>query len=389
MRNEYDVIVIGAGPGGSVAAREAAKKGLNVLLIEKRERIGYPVRCGEASTTFEDLQSFGPIPEECIESRINGLIAYGPAGTKVDYYKKDTGVMLNREKFDPCLAELAAKDGAELVTFARASAISPVQDGKRTVTIVTRDGVQDVKAKVVVAADGVESLMGRLVGMQTKQIPDLTCCGVDIKVEGILTDPEYLTFWQGLDYINDGYIWSFPKVRSNVTNFGAGFLIPKKQGPSILEVTLDWMNKLFPNAKIISTVGGVIPVSGNLKEFAADNFVLVGDAAHHTNPLTGGGISAAMRAGRHAAAVIAEAIAAGDVSKARFAKYERLVEQDFGKKHQFQLKFRRFLLEQNREDQIDTYNFLNSVMGKDGHKVDLLLHPVRTAKVLTKFVKFK
>lgn len=389
MRNEYDVIVIGAGPGGSVAAREAAKKGLNVLLIEKRDRIGYPVRCGEASTTFEDLQSFGPIPEECIESRINGLIAYGPAGTKVDYYKKDTGVMLNREKFDPCLAELAAKDGAELVTFARASAISPVQDGKRTVTIVTRDGVQDVKAKVVVAADGVESLMGRLVGMQTKQIPDLTCCGVDIKVEGILTDPEYLTFWQGLDYINDGYIWSFPKVRSNVTNFGAGFLIPKKQGPSILEVTLDWMNKLFPNAKIISTVGGVIPVSGNLKEFAADNFVLVGDAAHHTNPLTGGGISAAMRAGRHAAAVIAEAIAAGDVSKARFAKYERLVEQDFGKKHQFQLKFRRFLLEQNREDQIDTYNFLNSVMGKDGHKVDLLLHPVRTAKVLTKFVKFK
>lgn len=389
MRNEYDVIVIGAGPGGSVTAREAAKKGLNVLLIEKRERIGYPVRCGEASTTFEDLQSFGPIPEECIESRINGLIAYGPAGTKVDYYKKDTGVMLNREKFDPCLAELAAKDGAELVTFARASAISPVQDGKRTVTIVTRDGIQDVKAKVVVAADGVESLMGRLVGMQTKQIPDLTCCGVDIKVEGILTDPEYLTFWQGLDYINDGYIWSFPKVRSNVTNFGAGFLIPKKQGPSILEVTLDWMNKLFPNAKIISTVGGVIPVSGNLKEFAADNFVLVGDAAHHTNPLTGGGISAAMRAGRHAAAVIAEAIAAGDVSKTRFAKYERLVEQDFGKKHQFQLKFRRFLLEQNREDQIDTYNFLNSVMGKDGHKVDLLLHPVRTAKVLTKFVKFK
>lgn len=389
MRNEYDVIVIGAGPGGSVTAREAAKKGLNVLLIEKRERVGYPVRCGEASTTFEDLQSFGPIPEECIESRIDGLIAYGPAGTKVDYYKKDTGVMLNREKFDPCLAELAAKDGAELVTFARASAVSPVQDGKRTVTIVTRDGVQEVKAKVVVAADGVESLIGRMVGMQTRQIPDLTCCGVDIKVEGILTAPDYLTFWQGIDYINDGYIWSFPKVRSNVTNFGAGFLIPKKQGPSILEVTLDWMNKLFPNAKIISTVGGVIPVSGNLKEFATDNFVLVGDAAHHTNPLTGGGISAAMRAGRHAATVIAENIAAGDVSKASFAKYEKLVEQDFGKKHQFQLKFRRFLLEQNRNDQIDTYNFLNSVMGRDGHKIDLLLHPMRTAKVLTKFVKFK
>lgn len=389
MRNEYDVIVIGAGPGGSVTARELAKKGLSVLLLEKRERVGYPVRCGEASTTFEDLQAFGPFPEDCIESKIDGLFVYGPAGTEIDYYKKDTGVMLNREKFDPCLAELAKKDGADLQTFARASAVSEPRDGYRTVHVVARDGEYDIRAKVVVGADGVESLIGRMVGMPTRQMPELTCCGVDIKVEGILTKPDYLTFWQGHDFINDGYIWSFPKVRSNVTNFGAGFLIPKKNAASILDVTLDWLKKLYPDAKILGTVGGVIPVSGNLKEFTADSFVLVGDAAHHTNPLTGGGISAAMRAGRHAAGVIAEAIAAGDVSKASFAKYERLVEKDFGKKHEFQLKFRRFLLEQSREDQIDTYKFLNSAMGKDGSKLDLLLHPVRTVKVMAKFIKFK
>lgn len=389
MRKEYDAVVVGAGPGGSVAARELAKQGFSVLLLEKRERVGYPVRCGEASTTFEDLQNFGPIPEECIESNINGLFVYGPDNTKIDYYKKNVGVMLNREKFDPCLAELAVKDGAELHTFARASAVSAVENGKRTVTIVTASGTENVKTKVVVGADGVESLIGRMAGIPSGQKPKLTCCGVDIKVKGILTNPEYLTFWQGHDWINDGYIWSFPKVRSNTTNFGAGFLIPSKEGPSILEVTLDWLQKLFPNAKILGTVGGVIPVSGNLENYVLDSLVLVGDAAHHTNPLTGGGISAAMRAGRHAAQVIGDGLRTNNLSSEFLKKYESLVEADFGKSHQKQLKFRRFLLEQNKKDQVDTYHVLNAALGKDGKKLDLLTHPLRTLKVISAYRKFK
>lgn len=389
MRNEYDVVVVGAGPGGSVCARELAKQGFSVLLLEKRERIGYPVRCGEASTTFEDLQTFGPIPEECIESNINGLFVYGPKGTEIDYYKKDVGVMLNREKFDPCLAELAAKDGAELLTFARASKVSDVVEGKRKVTVVTASGEHTVEARVVVGADGVESLIGRMAGIPSLQKPGFSCCGVDIKVEGILTHPEYLTFWQGHDWINDGYIWSFPKVRSNTTNFGAGFLIPKKDGPSILEVTMGWLNRLFPNAKVLGTVGGVIPVSGNLENFVADSLILVGDAAHHTNPLTGGGISAAMRAGRHGAKIIGEGLRTNNLSKEFLSQYENLVEEDFGKSHRKQLKFRRFLLEQNREDQVNTYHVLNAALGKSGSKFDLIKHPLRSLKVFNDYRKFK
>ena len=84
-KSSYDVLVIGAGPGGSVAARNLAKQGFSVLLIEKREKIGYPVRCGEASTKLERLQEeFGPIEPDCIETELNGLYVYGPGGVELD-----------------------------------------------------------------------------------------------------------------------------------------------------------------------------------------------------------------------------------------------------------------------------------------------------------------
>ena len=251
-KSSYDVLVIGAGPGGSVAARNLAKQGFSVLLIEKREKIGYPVRCGEASTKLERLQEeFGPIEPDCIETELNGLYVYGPGGVELDCKMPGVGVMLNREKFDPWLAHLAEEDGAEVETNARASAVGEVQNGYRTVTVETSRGTEFIQAKMVIAADGVESRIGRMVGLNTLQKPATACTGVDIQVKGILTKPDYLTFWQGVDYINDGYIWSFPKVKSNVTNFGAGFLISTKSDKCIEEVAFDWLKKLFPNAKVV------------------------------------------------------------------------------------------------------------------------------------------
>ena len=137
---EYDVVVIGAGPGGSVAARNLAREGHKVLLLEKREKIGIPVRCGEASTKLSDLQTYGPIDEDCIETIINGLYIYGPNGVNIDLAQKGTGIMLNREKFDPWLAHLAQNDGAELVTKARAEYVGTVEKGMRTVRVKLGDG---------------------------------------------------------------------------------------------------------------------------------------------------------------------------------------------------------------------------------------------------------
>ena len=190
---EYDAVVIGAGPGGCVVARNLARAGHKVLLLEKREKIGIPVRCGEASTKLSDLQTYGPIDEDCIETIINGLYIYGPNGVNIDLAQKGTGIMLNREKFDPWLAHLAANDGVEVVTRARAEFVGDVESGTRLVRVKLGEGAgettEEVRAKMVIAADGVESRIGRQVGLDCLQKPAFTCTGVDIQVQGILTKP--------------------------------------------------------------------------------------------------------------------------------------------------------------------------------------------------------
>src|SRR5512145_246568 len=126
MKNSYDVLVIGAGPAGSIAAKTAAEKGLDVLLIEKRQEIGDPVRCAEG-VNKEYLKKHVEIDKQWICADLKGSRIFSPDGTKVEMAEEisggEVGYVLERKVFDRALAEEAAKAGAEVRVKTRATGL--------------------------------------------------------------------------------------------------------------------------------------------------------------------------------------------------------------------------------------------------------------------------
>jgi digeranylgeranylglycerophospholipid reductase len=348
LKNQrYDVVVIGAGPSGSLCARNLAACGYNVLLAEKRPVVGVPVRCGEATGRRKRLSHFMDINEDFIETELNGVILNGTGGVSVRYDKADIGLMIDRKIFDQDLARQAVKAGAELSVNTRISGISPVQDGTRE--LIVHDDVAgtstSITAKMVVGADGAESLSGRAVGLKTRLLPPLVCSAIELRIDAMDVNPNHLTFWQGHDSINRGYIWVFPKLKSKVVNLGSGILTPKMGEKNMYDLSMEYKQRLFPDAKLLDVHGGAVPVSGNMEEYSEDRFLLCGDAAHHTNPLTGGGIISGILGGELAAKWIDRGFKHGDLSKTFLLQYQQDCWEQFGRGHRRQMRIREFVVE--------------------------------------------
>ncbi|MBO8182464.1 MAG: NAD(P)/FAD-dependent oxidoreductase [Archaeoglobus sp.] len=330
MDYDYDVIVIGAGPGGSMAAKTAAEKGLDVLLIEKRQEIGAPVRCAEG-VSREALEEFFEIEKSWIAKEVVGAIIYGPDGSSIRMSAKmagnEVGFVLERKIFDRALARMAAKAGADVVVKTTATSMRRVNDGVE-VELKRMGESFSVRSKIVIGADGVESRVGKWAGIDTTvKIGEIESC-IQYLMAGIEFDADYTHFWIGNCYAPGGYVWLFPKGEG-VANVGIGVLPTKtKKGP---KYHLDsFVKEHFPEGEIIEVVAGGVPVSGGLESAVADNVMLVGDAARHADPMTGGGIANAIKGGYFAAKVAKEAVEVNNFSKEFLKRYDDLWKNDFG-----------------------------------------------------------
>jgi digeranylgeranylglycerophospholipid reductase len=175
-------------------------------------------------------------------------------------------------------------------------------------------------ARVVVAADGVESMVARWAGLDTR-VParDMESCAQYV-VAGIDVDPDAIYLHFGDRIAPGGYAWVFPKG-IGTANVGLGLVAPRAGGRVARQWLDAYVDTYFPTVvKTGRTVGGVI-VHPTVKRTVADGLVVCGDAAHMINPLSGGGIVNAMKAGRLAADTIADALQAGDTSAGRLQRY--------------------------------------------------------------------
>ncbi|MGA1848118.1 MAG: NAD(P)/FAD-dependent oxidoreductase [Thermoplasmatota archaeon] len=323
-----DCLIIGAGPAGSVTAREVAKHGWSILLVEKRPEIGVPVRCGEGISK-ELLDMIGLERNgRYISSEMDGAKIISPNGTVLtlgpEIAGPEVGFVIERETFDQELARRAARAGARI--WVRADAVSFERvDGKARVEIVHKNEKKTVEAKVVVAADGFESLVARWAGIDTSLEPrDIDTC-IQYEMVGIDTDERFTEFFIGRCYVPGGYVWCFPKGQG-IANVGLGVNASLLEGIADPKRYLDGFirsDPRFSKGRITEINGGGVSVSLPLEETVTDNLVIVGDAARMVDPLTGGGIYNGCYAAIQAGKTINEALEKGDFSKETLEPYEK------------------------------------------------------------------
>ncbi|MFA7694793.1 MAG: NAD(P)/FAD-dependent oxidoreductase [Methanoregula sp.] len=326
MKSKYDVLVIGGGPAGALAAKTAVEKGLTACLVEKRPAIGVPIRCAEGIGK-EALAEFMEPDPRWISADMDGAGIVAPDGFEMTLESSmaggKVGYILDRKVFDRELVWQAAEAGAEVYVKTRASA-PLVHDGRvKGAQIESCGTTTRVSAEVVIAADGVESKFGKWCGIDTTVPVREIMSSVQYVMADIDINPRATIFYLGNEVAPEGYLWVFPKGK-RTANVGIGISGKKSGKGHRAKDYLDrFVKQKFPHGKTIECIVGGVSVCRPLECTVADGLILAGDAARVVDPLTGGGIYNAMYTGKLAATVAADCIAKGDTSKKALMAYDR------------------------------------------------------------------
>jgi len=340
----FDVVVVGAGTAGTITARFAAKKGLSVCLIDRKEKhqIGDKI-CGDAvgNEIFDFLNINHPKNEE-LSCYIKGAKIYSPnlkkCITLVD--PKQAGYIINRLEFGQRLLNEALDAGvAQFLDNTMALDLLYTNDHVTGVKVRLKNGEKiDLKSKIVIDASGYNTPLRKKVksSIVEKEISkqDVILCYREIvkfsPKDLQVKDSEYITIILDQEKAPGGYIWYFPKNESSV-NIGLGVFMD--YGGKVKELyRQNIFNNFITTSKfeIISTGGGIAPVRRPIWSCADNGIMFVGDAACQVNPLHGGGIDPSMRAGLHAANTAIRAIEDEDHSLNKLWDYNYKVMTSFG-----------------------------------------------------------
>ncbi|MFQ5986200.1 MAG: NAD(P)/FAD-dependent oxidoreductase [Thermoplasmata archaeon] len=290
-----DVAVIGAGPAGGQAARQLASSGLDVTLLEMRERVGDPVQCGEAISAVA-LRKNDIRPGAWVRSRVEGVAAHAPHVGPA--FLRAPGFCIDRGAFDRALVERSTSAGARLLTRCHVTSVIPRESG---VLLETSRG--DVEAEYVVAADGPWSPTARSLSL----VQGWRCnVGLQYKfpAEVVNVDQDWLHLFLAERYVG-GYAWIFPRGRE----VSIGVDVPDRPRTHLETFCDEWGLSLKSRWE---TSGGRIPTRVRLRNLGVGNVLIAGDAAGATNPIFGGGIHAGLSTGRVAAETILESREDGD-----------------------------------------------------------------------------
>ncbi len=317
MAEIFDVIVVGAGPSGAIAAAELAKHGLKVLLIDKetfpREKI-----CG-GGLVFKSLQL---IPEEA--KKTTEIFCHtvdlhfansGLAFTITRHYPIITTV--DRKKFDTALVEHACSNGAVFREATKCLEIYNPKEKERYIEIKTPKG--RIKSRFLIAADGALSQIGRYLKIPEEKtlIPAL-----EVKVDTDSYGSDKLTARFDFDVCPHGYGWIFPK-----RNYLSVGILSHRKGAGLKSYLIKYLKEQGIKGRNLSSIkGSLIPVTPRRRFASFGRILFVGDALGWVDPIVAEGLSGAITSARLAT----EAILRGNMDSIRVKEiYRSKIKKNF------------------------------------------------------------
>lgn len=339
---EFDVIVVGGGPSGSVCATFLENKGKKVLLVDRvcfpRDKI-----CGDGISE----NSFSILKELRLEKKLlkvkhkknYGIVLSAPDGKIATFYPlqqgKASGIVCRREVFDNILFQHAKNVCTKtiekfviddlVVEGGYVTGVDGVADGKRV----------NVKAKVIVGADGAHSIVAKKVGAKNNDEEHLA-----VACRTYYRNVTNLKDLMEVHFIEDsipGYFWIFPLPDGNA-NVGIGMSVKymKKKNMNICDLLSKITKKTpfkerFANAKMISPPRAwLLPFGSKKMKVCGNGYVLVGDAASLIDPFSGEGIHNALISGKLAARTICKALELNDFSEKILYEYHDSLYKNLG-----------------------------------------------------------
>jgi digeranylgeranylglycerophospholipid reductase len=344
---DYDVVVVGGGPAGCMAAKYAAKEGVATLILEEDAEIGVPVQCA-GLISKRALEESELRTTSFVNCELKGAIVRSQSHELLIESSEKRAFAIRRNIFDKELAKEAQKEGADLRLDSKVRDLKK-REGETKLRIRTVNGTEEIRARVVIGADGAKSRVARIAGLRVVE-NFLHCVQIEGEYEAV---DGFAEIFVGKTIAPGFFAWVIPLGSDNTARIG--LCIDKRcsrQPKSLLFLKRNLsehpiLAKKYKGTRSSFTAGIIpIPVGGGLQRKAATvkidrgtGTLLVGDAAAHVKPITGGGVYYGMKCGKLAGEIAAKACLTGDIKVLNV--YERRWREAIGNEIAFGLKIHR------------------------------------------------
>ncbi|MFA4818563.1 MAG: NAD(P)/FAD-dependent oxidoreductase [Patescibacteria group bacterium] len=325
----YDVIVIGAGPAGGQCARELAKAGRKVILLEHSQEIGQP-NYSTAGTPRETIEEFD-LPAKVLSATWNRIYFASTHEVAEWTYPETRGYVFDFAALKKFLAEDAARHGAD--TMVGAAATEFIKEGSNIVGLKYKGifGEGELRAKYIVDATGHWGFANSFLKLNQTQSDDLASA-LELQLSGMPSGFEKTVALYFGKVAPQGYAWIFPMEESRACKIGIGSWGRLPNNTELKQLLRSFMGKFDVSNHLepIEIHGGGGFISPGVKYHAYKNIIMIGDAASQVNPLAFEGIRHAFKTSQLAAKCIDQALKSSTDIVSLEQKYENEWRNLFG-----------------------------------------------------------